>query len=111
MAVWSLLCPGPSLPLLPARSPNRRETREGHGAQQGLSLKAPERWQVYNSVLLTEELAMASPLPWGLCCMVWLNPMPAVELHIHVILLAAQAAGVQSLAKLLPLDDKGLSQL
>lgn len=54
---------------------------------------------------------MASPLPWGLCCMVWLNPMPAVELHIHVILLAAQAAGVQSLAKLLPLDDKGLSQL
>lgn len=37
--------------------------------------------------------------------------MPAVEPHLHVILPAAQAAGVQSLAKLLPLDDKGLSQL
>lgn len=54
---------------------------------------------------------MASPLHQGLCCMVWLNAIPPVELHLRVILPAARAARVQSLAELLPLDDKGMSQL
>lgn len=43
--------------------------------------------------------------------MVWLNPSLPVELHPRVILLAVRAARVQSLAKLLPLDDRGMSQL
>lgn len=43
--------------------------------------------------------------------MVWLNSVPPVELHLCVILPAARAARVQSLAELLPLDDKGMSQL
>ena len=47
----------------------------------------------------------------GLCCMVWLNPMPPVELDLCGIPPAAWAARVQSLAELLPLDDKGVSQL
>lgn len=104
--------PAPPLPLLPARSPNRWETWQGRRAQQGSSLKARERWQFYNSVLFMDELAMASLLHQGLCCVVvWLNPIPPVELHLRVILPAARAARVQSLAGLLPLDDKGVSQL
>lgn len=54
---------------------------------------------------------MASPLQQGLCRVVRLNAIPPVELHLGVILPAARAARVQSLAEPLPLDDKGVSQL